>query len=202
MGSFLIIFDIQIHTYIVMKRIIALTLVAGLIIVGSCKKLKSVADIKFQVPYKETAEVPGLPNNPFIPAEGLTVSLPAIEVESQSEEYLKQYNTSSEFIREVRTTDLRLTIEQPASQNFDIVDSLWLLVSATGRPEILAAHKYGIPKGQNVVNLDLVDNDMKEYFLADKMYFRLMGHFYDAPDTTTKLNFFVNFEIVANPLYK
>ncbi len=183
-----------------MKKFLLSITVLAVLLVGSCKKLKSLADIQFGVPIKETVDVPGLPGAPTIPGNGLTTSLPPIGSKTNSEEYIRQYNTSSDFITEVKIAEMKLTIEAPSSQTFDIVDSLWLFISAPGLGEQLAAYEYNIPNGTQVINMDIVDMNIKDYFLQDSIYFRLQGHFYSAPDSTTRLTIETKFDAVANPL--
>lgn len=186
-----------------MKRITAVFTLAGLLIFASCDKLKELADINFSVDYKETVDVPGLPNNPNIPpTEGLTESIPRIGTATNSEETIKQYNTSSDLIKSVKLGKLDLIFEAPASQNFDLVDSIWVFVatSSTGNNEQLIAHKYGVPRNVRQVSMDIVDLNLKDHFLQDSMYFRLQGHFYKAPDSATRLTIDTRFDAVANPL--
>lgn len=183
-----------------MKKLIVV--VFALLIVTSCKKLTDLANIKFVIPYSKTVAVPGLPGNPFIPPTGLTTSIPTIAVESKSEEYIKQYNTSSELITNVVFSELKLEIKEPSTQNFDLVDSIWLFVSASGLPEILSAYSYDIPDGVRTLDLTTSDFNMKEYFLKDSMYFRLQGHFHNAPDSASVFTISSKFDVTANPLKK
>jgi len=183
-----------------MKKLIVAAF--ALLIVTSCKKLTDLANIKFVIPYSKTVAVPGLPGNPFIPPTGLTTSIPTIAVESKSEEYIKKYNTSSELITKVIFTELKLEITEPATQNFDLVDSIWLFVSASGLPEVQSAHYFNVPKGTRTIDMVTSDVNMKEYFLKDSMYFRLQGHFHNAPDSASVFTISSKFDVTANPLKK
>lgn len=183
-----------------MKRIV-LFFVAATVGLLSCDKLKSLADIKFNVPYTDTIEVKGLENSPPIPISGgIRASIPAIPVPTHSEENIREYNTSSELIREVMITQLDLNILQPSSQNFDIADSLWLYMSANGLPDVLAAYYYDIPKGTRDLKLNTTDDNIREYFLKDTIYFRIDGRFYQAPDSNSTVSITTRFDVVANPL--
>lgn len=184
-----------------MKKFLLSITVLAVLFAGSCKKLKSLADIQFGVPYKETVDIPELPDVPaVIPPGGVTASIPPIGTATNSEEYIRQYNTSSDFIIEAKLSEMQLVIEQPATQNFDDIDSLWLYISATGLDEVLAAFKYDIPDGVQTVNMDVQDLNLKDYFLQDYIYLRLQGHFYEVPDSTTRLTITTKFDVVANPL--
>ncbi|MBW7912447.1 MAG: hypothetical protein H3C54_01790 [Taibaiella sp.] len=184
-----------------MKRITAISF--ALLVLSACtKKLEDLVEVKFSVPHTKQVNVQGLPGNPPIPSQGLTTSIPAIGVETKSEEYIKQYNTSSELITEAQLSEMKLEINTPSSQTFDMVDSLWLFVSATGLPEVQAAYYFDIPKGLRALDMITSDENLKDYFLRDSMYFRLQGHFYTAPDSATVFTITTKFDAVAKPLKK
>lgn len=184
-----------------MKRLVVVALAIVSLSALSCKKLKSLADVKFSVPYSQSVDVPGLPGNPPVPpATGLRASIPTIPVATMSEENIKKYNTSSELIKSVVFTQLKLEVTKPDFQTLDMVDSLWLYVSAAGLPEMLASHAYNIPKGIRVLDLQTNDANIKEYFLKDTMFFRVEGHFNAAPDSASVFIFSSAFDVVANPL--
>lgn len=192
-------FVFYIHTN--MKRITAISF--ALLALSACtKKLEDLLEVKFSVPHTKQVNVQGLPGNPPIPSMGLTTSIPPIGVETKSEEYIKEYNTSSELISEAKLTEMKLEINAPASQDFDMVDSLWLFVSATGLPEVQAAYYFDIPKGVRTLDMTTSDQNLKDYFLRDSMYFRLQGHFYEAPDSATVFTITTKFDAVAKPLKK
>lgn len=184
-----------------MKRIIVIAF--GLLAISACtKKLEDLIEVKFSVPHTKQVNVQGLPGNPPIPSQGLTTSIPPIGVETKSEEYIRQYNTSSDLVTEAKLSELKLDIISPATQTFDMVDSLWLFVSATGLPETQAAYYFNIPKGLRTLNMITSDENLKDYFLRDSMFFRLQGHFYNAPDSATVFSISTKFDAVAKPLKK
>lgn len=184
------------------SRIIT-TVITVLVIFASCKKLTSLADIKFTIPINQSTNVDGLPDNPYIPpASGLKASIPAIPVATNIEQYSSDNNTSTDLIRHIYIGSLSLEVNEPQSQTLDLVDSIWVHLSAPNLPEILAAHKFGIDNGAKFVDLETTEADIRNYFLADTIYFRVEGHFYKAPDSASKFTIKGNFDAVANPLEK
>lgn len=184
------------------KLLSKVTLVLTVISLTACEKLKDLADITFPVSYNTTEEVPGLPDNPIVPPGGLTTSIPTMAFETKSQEELEKNNTNSDLIQEVKLRELSVNIDKPSSQNFDIVDSIWVYLSGDRAlsDEVLVAKKFGIQKGLRNLSMDIEDINLKNYFLKDSMYFRLKGHFYNAPDTTTVVTLSTRLNIVANPL--
>lgn len=197
-----------------MKKIILssaglIMLSAALFTTQSCKKtvqqtIEDIGDIEFSVPISETAELKAedLPQLPQLPPEGLTIALPPIATATNVEQNLKEYNTSEALVEEVKLKQFDLTMKAPPTQNFDIVDSLWMYISAPGLDQKLAAYKFDIPKGQKQVMFDLVDVELKDYFVKDSIYVTLKGHFYEAPQNGTVLQVDARFDARANPLNK
>lgn len=182
-----------------MRKVIVCAL--AVLFLTACEKVKSLADIKFSVPNTQTFTVDGLSGNPNIPVDtGLKASIPTITIPTNSEEYIKQYNTSSALITEVKLGELKLEALEPSTQNFDMVDSLWLYVSADGLPEILAASYFDIPKGLRTLELETTDENVKEYFLKENMSFKIEGFFRSAPDSGSVFSLISRFDVVANPL--
>ncbi|MCB9046980.1 MAG: hypothetical protein H6550_12680 [Chitinophagales bacterium] len=184
-----------------MKKVILVAL--SVFILASCKKLEDLIKVNFVVPYSKTVAVTGLQDNPVIPpVVGLRASIPPIGVATNSTETMSNYNTSGDLVKSVVFSYLNVDVNEPSSQTLDMVDSLWLYVSASGLPEVLVSHYYDIPRGIRSLELETTDDNMKEYFLRDSMYFRIEGHFYNAPDTASVFTFTSKFDVVANPLKK
>lgn len=183
-----------------MKKLTAIILAT--LTLHSCQRITNGLEVKFSVPQTRQVSAPGLPGNPPIPPQGLTTSLLPVGVETKSEQYIREYNTSSDLVTDARLGQIKLDLQEPAGQTFDMVDSLWLFVAATGMPEVLAAHAYGIPKGLRTLDMNTADQNLKGYFLQDSMFFRLQGHFYTAPDSATTFTITTRFDVVANPLKK
>lgn len=187
-----------------MKKILLFVLAIGLM--TGCKKIsekiKSLADIYTTIDYSEQVQVPGLPDHPFVPPQGLNVSLLPYKIKTNATQHLKENNTSPEFVQKVTLKSFDIQMLQPSSQNFDLVDSIWLYVGGNGLEERLAAYKFDIPKGIRTLELESTGFDMKDYFLQDSLTFKLQGHFYNEPDSTTVFEYRTAFEVVANLLDK
>ena len=96
---------------------------------------------------------------------------------------------------------LSVQILTPPTQNFDFLDTIQLYLSAAGQPEMLVAYQYVIPKGATTLDFFTVtDVNLKNYFLADTMYFRMRARINTVPEGGTKLNIASVFHMLANPL--
>lgn len=183
-----------------MKKWLLFGAAIGLLTV-SCKKLKDLATINKDIKYNETAEIPeAIDLLVTIPPGGLSLSMPKIGMATNSAQYLAEYNTSADLVDEVTLKEVKLTIEQPPTQNFDFVDTIEVYLSGTNQPEKLAAYIYGIPKGVNQITLDRADLDIKDYFLSDTIYYRVYGHYIDKPTKGTQFNLQSTFRLTARLL--
>lgn len=183
-----------------MKKLILSAALTPLLVFTSCDELSQKLAINFDVPYSSDATVDELPGNPTIPSTGMKLTLFTTDQETKSQEYIKQYNTSSELLQEAKIKDLHLEMKAPSGQNFDMVDSLWVYLSATNKAEVLAAHKFAIPRNTTKIDFNLEDLNMKEYFLQERIQLRVEGHFYNGVAAGTVLNISGTISAKADPL--
>lgn len=182
-----------------MKKLI-IGLAALTLAVAGCDKVKDLAEINQDIPYHEEVEVPfGLGGGQPLPT-GIPVSLPSYAFATNYQSYLNQYNTSSDKVIHAKLKSLSMRITTPPSQNFDFLDTVRVYVSANGLPEKLAAYKYPVPKSVQLVDMDIVDQNLKEYFLRDSMYVKITGYANALPAGGTKMDLAVKFNLKANPL--
>ncbi|WP_276134172.1 hypothetical protein [Polluticoccus soli] len=176
----------------------------------SCEKLPNLtnfANISKDFTYKETIDVPkveGLPDSLGpLPNGGMSAYLPPMAFATNSEKYISESGSAINLVKTVTLKQLGVTIVQPADKNFDFLDTIRVYASAPGLEEQLVAHKYGVPKGLQKLDLDVEPTiNMKEYFLQDTMYVRFGGFFNAVPSTESKIELSTVYNMVANPLQK
>jgi hypothetical protein len=198
------IIPIFVNIYIFMKKVF-LPLAAIAILAGCTKldDLEKLADINKDMDYSQTVDVNGLPDGaPSLPPGGVSQDLPKFAVETKSKQFIEENNTSAEYLKHVKLKKFVASVAKPDGKNFEFMDTIRIYLSAPGLPEILAAHKYGIPKGLKEVSLDCDTTNLKEYILKDSVFFRVGGHYVAIPDTGSKLQFKSTFNFLANPLNK
>lgn len=179
------------------KRLLSIAFIAFAL--SGC--IKNLTNINKEIDYSQDFSVDGIPDGTTtLPQGGITASFPTISFATNAQDYIKQYNTSSDKIVSVKLAKFNLTMLQPANGNFDYVDTVRIYLGATGMSEKLAAYKYGIAKGQNTISLDKSSDEFKEYFLQDSMSIRISAHFIAVPDSNSKIHMETGFNMVANPL--
>lgn len=185
-------------------NIVAISAIIAVAFFNSCKKVKSLANINFDVPYNQQISVPssGYPYGVPLPSGGVDLPFPAVPVATNSQQYINQYKTSTDKILMVNLKSMSLQVVSPAGQNFDFLDNVKIYISAKSQPEVLVASKTTVPKGQSTLTFDIPSTtvNLKSYFLADTIYFRMQAHINAVPPVGEELQLSSVFHVLANPL--
>lgn len=86
---------------------------------------------------------------------------------SQSQEF-KNNNVQKKHVSEARVKEITLTIELPAGQSFDFLESVMFYIEAPGLEKKRLAHKK-VPRGVSRFTCELEDLDIAPYVRADTM---------------------------------
>lgn len=176
--------------------------VAALVtMIMACNNLKRLVNINFNIPYNQQINVPPIAPDVF-PQGGMSITLPAFAIATNSQHYIDSFHTSSDKILRVNLSTLSMTQTGSADvNNFNFLDSISVYVYGQTMPRQLIAYKYDIPKGLNSLSLDTVSNtNLKQYFLLDTMYIQIAAHYNTAPIGNTVLDIHSIFHLLANPL--
>jgi hypothetical protein len=188
-----------------MKKLTFLAFIAFAFIVSGCGKARDLADINVDIPYSNQVNIPevsGYPAGTVLPGGGLDVPFPGVSFATNSKDYISQYHTSADKIRNVYLKTLAIDMVTPPNGNFDFLDNIQIYISANGQPEMLVASQYNIAKGQSTLTLVTnADVNLKSYFLQDVVNLRIQAHVNALPPSATQLTIKSVFHLVANPLY-
>lgn len=172
-----------------------------LVMVTACNKIKQLININFNIPYDQHISVPPIAPDVFPPG-GMSVTLPALALPTNSQHYIDSFHTSPDKILRVNLGTLSMAQSGNAdTNNFNFVDSIEVYVYGQTLPRQLIAYKYDIPKGIDSLSLDTVSNtNLKPYFLLDTMYIQVAAHYNSIPAGNTVLGIYSVFHVLANPL--
>ncbi len=186
-----------------MKRLMIIpAIIALIVLLFGCKKIKNLANINIDIPYNTVIDIPAFKVDTPAMKLSATLNLPRVAVATNSKETMEQYHTNPSNVRQVDLKELGLQILEPSTGNFDFVDTVQIYMAATTQPEILVAYQYMVRPGANNLDMIPVPNlNLKEYFLADTIYLRMKAVINNAPDAATKVNVKSVFHLLANPLY-
>ena len=110
-------------------RVLFYSLLAVTISLTACKKLKQALNISITVPYDDVVTVAGIPGDPHV-GSGLKESLPVISIPTNSEEILEDNESAVSLVTSVKLSKLSVNMLLPSNQDFGVMDSVWIYISA------------------------------------------------------------------------
>jgi hypothetical protein len=182
-----------------MKKLVFVATVS--VVLMSCIKGVDLGNIAQDIEQTNTITMPEMPGGvDTLSAEGITLYAPIKTVETNVDEHMKTYNTSTDKVTSVKLTKFSSKAILPEGAKFDFMDTVNVYMSADGLDEKLVAYHYGVPADPSDVQFTCPDLEIKEYFLKPTMNIRFGGHFIKVPANGTQLEMKSNFRLMANPL--
>jgi len=175
----------------------------ALVIIMACSKTKQLTQVEVDIPYTQTLDASKFPDSatfPFFPPQGITIDFPTLPLNTNSQQYLQQYNTTVNKINSVTLSSVVLQMTAPAGKNLNFLKSVSFYLASDTLPSIRVAHKINIPKGSTTVSLDDTSADLKPYFLENTIYVHVTATFDSIPPRGTSINTITTFHLSANPL--
>ncbi len=149
-----------------MKKLILLAVAFIAITFTSCDELDKFTT--FEMDFTSSITVPASAgiNLPF--------DLFSQDITTNSESTFGSNNTNKELLQEVKLKEMTMTITSPSSQRFDFLKEIHIYISADGLSELEIASKTDIPDNIGTeLELDVNENDIKEYIKKDKFKLRV-----------------------------
>ncbi len=152
-------------------RIGALLLLAvGLFAVQSCKDAEEIADKLTQFTF-------GTEYTLKVPASSIVdipLSLVTPEIETKSDVMFSENKTRADLVERINLSQLTLTVVSPGDGSLKFIKSIDIKAAAAGLPEVRVAYKDLVPNDVGkVLNLDVTQVELKEYFTKDKYTLRI-----------------------------
>ncbi|MFA7274357.1 MAG: hypothetical protein WC044_10830 [Crocinitomicaceae bacterium] len=149
-----------------MKKLILFSL---LIVVAlfSCKKLNKLT--QFNLTYDESITIPSNSaiNLPFV------IQTP--DMTTNSESTFEVNDTRKDLIQEIKLTQMVLTVNTPASGNYNFLKDIILYINADGLDEVKLAWQENIPNDSaKQLTLNVSNADIKEFIKKDKFNLRVV----------------------------
>lgn len=180
-------------------RVLSITVLALVISLVACKKLQKAFELTITVPYDDAAFVKGLPGDPHVPPSGLKESLGLVKIPTNSQEIVEDNETALSLIKEVKVSELGVQMLLPLAQDWSIMDSVWIYVSANGVPEQLAAYNFAMPSDTTRnITLTPTDADLLDVFIKDTMVVRIEAFFVKDVARESKIKFDMKFKVKAD----
>ena len=180
-------------------RVLFYSLLAVTISLTACKKLKQALNISITVPYDDVVTVAGIPGDPHV-GSGLKESLPVISIPTNSEEILEDNESAVSLVTSVKLSKLNVNMLLPTNQDFGVMDSVWIYISANGVSEQLAAYNYNVPDTGRTIELTPADADLMDAFVSDTMRVRIEAFFVKDVSRSNTLKFDMKLKVNADLL--
>ena len=95
------------------------------------------------------------------------------DTETNSESTFESNDTRKDLVEEIKLTKLQLEVTTPSDADFSFLESIEVYISAEGLDEILIASKVEVPESVSVLDLEVMNTDLKEYIKKDNYSLRL-----------------------------
>lgn len=95
------------------------------------------------------------------------------EITTNSESTFGSNNTSADLIESIKLKAMNLDITAPGDRDFDFLNSIKIYIDADGLSEILIASLTDIPADVDNIDLEINDNDLKDYLTQEKFKLRV-----------------------------
>jgi hypothetical protein len=160
-----------------MKNTIIFVLCASAIFIGSCCKKNgttpSTQIVNFDLPFENFSTLPAIPG---IPVElPVSDSITSYMIATYSDSLFKQNKSSADKIVSVKASNLILSIKD-ATKKIDFVKSIKIFIAdKNGDNKVLLGYKDPVDPTLNAVLLDVVDQNIKRYIIADSFKVILGG---------------------------
>lgn len=171
------------------KKITILAVLA-LIITTSCDEVDKLLTftISEQTSFKVNS---GVPNTPF------EVATPDVTTNSSAE--FKNNNTNADLVKDVKLSELKLTITNPADKTFSFLKSVHMYISTNASDEIELAFQDNISTTSNTLNLTCTSQKLDKYIKASSYKIRTSITTKETLTQETTVKADMKFKVTANP---
>lgn len=160
-----------------MKNLTLSTLLLSILIVGcltilsSCKKnkIENVGTIPVSFEYNYPII------SPIITAVDSPLVFDTYEFPTNTDEVLKESNSSSDLLQEAKLVYLTMRLTHPDTADFDFLKTISLYLFDDELGETKGAYKDVPETGLRYIEFDLTGEDIHQYLKKDKIQFRIRG---------------------------
>jgi hypothetical protein len=141
-------------------------IIATLVGFSSCKKIKEL--LTFSMKYNQDFTIPGAVSS----STPVSVGIPSITTNSEST--FKNKNTATKLIKEVKLSELTLTLTAPDTGTYNFINTIEVYINADGQSEVMIASKTNLANNSSkTIEMDVSGANLMEYVKADKFTLRL-----------------------------
>ena len=170
---------------------IYLALVTLLLLIASCNVVDDL--LTFSIDNQTTFKI----ESGFPLGTAFNVITPDVTTNSSST--FENNNTKAELIKDVKLSELKLTITDPSNKSFSFLKSIHLYISTDANDEIELAYLDEINATSNILNLTCTLQKLDKYIKASSFKIRIKAVLKEslAQDITVKSD--MKFRVTADP---
>jgi hypothetical protein len=146
-----------------MCKRIALSLLVFCLLTVSCKK---IGEIAFNLDYQTSFQIPSSIG------VNVPVTIPTPDVATNSSQEFRTQGIDPSKIREVRLSEIKLTVISPSGKTFSFLKSVHLYMVTPSLPEIEIAYLDNVPVNAASISLISANADLAEYVKGDSFKLR------------------------------
>jgi hypothetical protein len=130
------------------------------LLLNSCKSIDKLT--QFDIPLSQTITIPAT-----LPID-IPFDIPTPPIVLNTETSFELNNTHKELIQEVYLSDLKMSVQTPVGEDFSILKSIEIYISADGESEEKIAWLNNVPESTNIV-LEMTKADIKRFIIKDNI---------------------------------
>ena len=174
-----------------MRTKIYLSIVTVLLLITSCNVIDDL--LTFSIDNQTTFKIEsGFPL-------GTAFNVVTPDVTTNSSSTFENNNTKAELVKDVKLTELKLTITDPSNKSFSFLKSIHLYISTDANDEIELANLEEINSTSNTINLTCTSQKLDKYIKASSYKIRTKAVIKESltQDITVKSD--MKFKVTADP---
>jgi hypothetical protein len=174
-----------------MRTKIYLSIVTMLLLITSCNVIDDL--LTFSIDNQTTFKIEsGFPL-------GTAFNVVTPDVTTNSNSTFENNNTKAELVKDVKLSELKLTITDPSNKSFSFLKSIHLYISTDANDEIELAYLDEINSTSNTINLTCTSQKLDKYIKASSYKIRTKAVIKESltQDITVKSD--MKFKVTADP---
>ena len=162
-----------------------------MLLVFSCSAVDKL--LTFTISDEYSFEIPSA-----IPV-GLPLEVTTPDIPSSSSTEFKNNNTNANLVKDVKLSELKLTITDPANKTFSFLKSIHIYISTDGTDKVELAYLEDINSTTNTISLLTTDNKLDKYIKASTYKLHIKAVTKEALTTKVFVKSEMKFKVTANP---
>jgi len=171
------------------KIYVGITLV--MLLVFSCSAVDKLLTFTISDEYSFTV--------PSIIPVGFPLDVTTPDIPSSSSTEFQNNKTNANLVKDVKLSELKLTITDPANKTFSFLKSIHVYISTDGTDEVELAYLEDINSTTNTISLTTTNNKLDKYIKGSTYKLRIKAITKEALTTDVSIKSEMKFKVTANP---